>query len=148
MTTPVTDDRKWHELLQKRIFLRLLVPMLWALGMLGLVIYDVYKGEVSPIQLPWLLPGVVLGVPFGVLTKVVWADGQVKVKGDKLQFLLIAVYIAVRFGSRYVLSNTLGEVSYIGDIALLLTSGTLIGRSLGLAWKVRRVLLTRYMTSS
>lgn len=133
-------EPKWHQLLHRNVFVRFMMPIIIGLAMLTLVVIDVVHGAMSITLLPWIIPGIIVGYPFGHMTKLDWKDGKLNATRDRTQWIILLVYVAVRFGERSAVSSFFGDQPYAGDIILLLTSGMLIGRSLGLIWPVRAAL--------
>lgn len=123
--------------------MRLVLPMLLGGGMLGVVIGDVVQGHVGLGLLTWLAPGILIGYPFGRMTKLTWQDDQLNVVMDRGQIALILVYVVVRYATRAAVTTVFGDLTTIGDILLLVTGGTLIGRSLGIIRPIRMALKLR-----
>lgn len=139
----MTAEPRWHQLLHRNIFLRLAMPVVIGMVMLGLVILDVLHGNVGVTSLPVIIPGMLLGYPFGRMTKVNWKDGKLNTVRDRGQWIILAVYFVVRFGTRTAVNDIFGNLSSAGDIALLITGGMLIGRSIGTLWPVAKALAGR-----
>jgi len=139
----MTAEPRWHQLLHRNIFLRLAMPVVMGLVMLGLVILDVLHGNVGVSSLPVIIPGMLLGYPFGRMTKVDWKDGKLNTVRDRSQWIILAVYFVVRFGTRTTVADIFGNLSSAGDIVLLITAGMLIGRSIGTLWPVYKALAAR-----
>lgn len=132
----MTAEPRWRQLLHRNIVLRLAKPVAIGLVMLGLVILDVLHGNVGVSSLPVIIPGMPLGYPFGRMTKVDWKNGKLNTVRDRSQWIILAVYFAVRFGTRTAVSDVFGDLRSAGDIVLPITSGMFIRRSIGTLWPV------------
>ena len=139
-----TSWLSWHQLLHRRLLVRLAMPVLVGVVMLGFVVSDVFGGQMPPLNLLWAVPGLLVGYPFGRLTKVAWDHETAQVvAGGGRQIVVLVAFVGIRFAARFLLNEEFGNLSYVTDLVLLITVGALAGRSLGLLQQIRTVLISR-----
>lgn len=90
----------WHGLVHRRLVLRVTVPVIVGVVMLGFVLIDLIEGRLPPLALRWALAGLALGYPFGRLTKVSWDSESSQVVRDGGQVAILLAYLVFRRGSR------------------------------------------------
>ncbi len=130
----------WLKHLDRALFLRFALPVLIGLAMLGTVLVDLADGHTPLVALLALGPGVVLGYPFGRLTKVGWNPEKSQVALIGSQLLVFAAYLSVRLWSRFVVAEEFRGVTFAADLIRLLSIGSMAGYSWGLSRRIRTVL--------
>jgi hypothetical protein len=88
-----------------------------------------------PGTLLWLLLSLVIGFGFGRAIRVVWNDGAAQVV-----LLLTLGFVILNVSSKAVLKHTLDDLTSAGVIVLLVSSGLLLGHSVGLLRQIRGAL--------
>ena len=69
-------------LLHRKLLARLTIPIVISTVMLGILIIDLFNTPVPSITFAWILVGMIIGYPFGHLTKISW-------NSDKTQLALV-----------------------------------------------------------
>jgi ABC-type transport system involved in cytochrome bd biosynthesis fused ATPase/permease subunit len=59
-------------LLHRKLLFRLIIPLITAAMMLVVIIIDSFFTSFPAITFAWVLVGIVIGFPFGRLTKISW----------------------------------------------------------------------------
>jgi len=132
----------WFRSLQRRILIRLFLPVLLGIMMLATVLVDVATSHTPITAFILLFPGFVIGFPFGRMTKVAWDSEKSQVVLIGRQLLLFVAYLSVRLASRLLLSERLEGVSFAVDVISLFSIGSMFGYSWGLSRRVRGALRT------
>ena len=116
--------------------------------MLGILIIDLLKTPVPAITFAWVLVGMVIGYPFGHLTKISW-------NSDKTQLALVGsqmVHIcSFHYNQNYREHNHSHRIwLFILCIAiiLLVSIGVTIGKTLGMMRQIRLALKSNGSSSS
>jgi len=59
-------------LLHRKLLARLTIPIVISTVMIGILIIDLFNTPVPVITFAWVLVGMIIGYPFGHLTKISW----------------------------------------------------------------------------
>lgn len=123
-----------HQHIDKRLLFRLSIFLLIALVICGIVIRDVYVGDlIWWMALIGVLVGIGLGYILGRVLTVKWHETKQKavMEMDIVGFIAIGVYIAFRLGENWLLGFWLSGVA-LSTLSLAVLGGALLGRFLGL----------------
>lgn len=132
----------WFRSLQRRILIRLFLPVLLGFMMLVTVLVDVATGHTPVTALMLLFPGFLVGFPFGRMTKVAWDSEKSQVVLIGRQLLVFVAYLSVRLVSRLLLYEHFAGVSFAVDVISLFSIGSMFGYSWALSRRVRGALRT------
>jgi hypothetical protein len=80
----------------------------------------------------WIIVGIVIGYPFGRLTKISWNSDKTQLVLDGSGMVLIVAYIVSSIIRSIILHIKFGYSSYMLAIALLASVGGTIGKTLGM----------------
>jgi hypothetical protein len=80
----------------------------------------------------WIIVGIVIGYPFGRLTKISWNSDKTHLVLDGSGMVLIVAYIVSSIIRSIILHIKFGYLSYMLAIALLASVGGTIGKTLGM----------------
>jgi len=80
----------------------------------------------------WIIVGIVIGYPFGRLTKISWNSDKTQLVLDGSGMALIVAYIVSSIIRSIILHIKFGYSSYMLAIALLASVGGTIGKTLGM----------------
>ncbi len=108
--------------------------------MLVVVIIDSFFTSFPAITYAWILVGLIIGYPFGRLTKISWNSDKTQLALDGSGVVLIVVYIVTGITSSIVLRIEFGYLSYVLAITLLASVGGMIGRTLGMMRQIQLAL--------
>jgi hypothetical protein len=114
--------------------------MIIAAVMLVVVIIDSFFTSFPALTYAWILVGIIIGYPFGRLTKISWSSDKTQLVLDGSGTVLIVVYIIISIIRSIVLRTEFGYLSYVFAITLLASVGGQIGRTLGLMRQIRLAL--------
>ncbi|MGN6350919.1 MAG: hypothetical protein ACTHL3_05600 [Candidatus Nitrosocosmicus sp.] len=130
-----------RKLLHKKLLARLTIPLVISAVMLAISIIDLFSIPIPPITFVWLIVGIIIGYPFGRLTKISW-------NSDKTQLILVGsgigllvIFILIRIITSIVIRMEFGYLSYVLDIVFLVSAGGTIGRALGMVRQIRLALI-------
>lgn len=85
----------------------------------------------------WIIVGIVIGYPFGRLTKISWNSDKIQLVLDGSGMVLIVAYIVSSIIRSIILRIEFGYLAYMLAIALLAS----VGGTIGYKRKVNRILL-------
>jgi hypothetical protein len=139
----VSGAGSWRSLIHGRLLFRLAVPVVLALVLLGFAINDEIRGQVPLIVLLWVVPGLLVGYPLGHFTKVAWSSDGSQLMQGRGDWLVMGLYIALRTGERTLFTPQWINLPYISSAGALVGVGLLLGRSAGLAGRIRQMLARR-----
>jgi hypothetical protein len=108
--------------------------------MLVAVIIDSFYIPFPAVTYLWILVGIIIGYPFGRLTKISWNPDKTQLVLDGSGLALIVVYIVTTIIRSIILRMEFGYLSYVLAITLLGSVGGMIGRTLGTMAQVKRTL--------
>src|SRR5919197_1590971 len=120
-----------RNLLHRKILFRLTIPMIIAAVMLVVVIIDSFFTSFPVITYAWILVGIIIGYPFGRLTKISWNSDKTQLVLDGSGVALLVVYIVTSIIRSIILRIEFGYLSYVLAITLLVSVGGIIGRTIG-----------------
>ena len=130
-----------RNLLHKKLLARLTIPLLIGAVMLVIPIIDLFSIPIPPITFVWLIVGIIIGYPFGRLTKISW-------NSDKTQLVLVGsgigllvIFILTRIITSIIVRMEFGYLSYVLDIVFLVSVGGTIGRAFGMVRQIRLTLI-------
>lgn len=132
--------QRWRRLLQRKLLRQVTLPTLIGLIQLALAVIDLSQSQLSATLLVWLVVALAVGWCFGRAIRVVWDRDTVQVILVGGQVLLTLAYLVVSVGSRIVLNRTLGDLDATGVTILLVASGLMLGRTLGMLRQIREAL--------
>jgi hypothetical protein len=135
----------YRNLLHRKLLFRLTIPMIIAAVMLVVIIIDSLFTPFPTITYAWILVGIIIGYPFGRLTKISWNSDKTQLVLDGSGVVLIVVYIVTGIIRSIILRIEFGYLSYVLAITLLASVGGMIGRTLGM---MRQIQLTLKSNSS
>ena len=120
--------------------------MIIAAVMAVVLIIDIYYTPIPAITFAWILVGIIIGYPFGRLTKISWNSDKTQLVLDGSGVALVVVYTVTRIITTLLLRMEFGYLSYVLAITLLVSVGGSIGRELGMIRQIRHAF--RSTTSS
>ena len=120
--------------------------MIIAAVMLVVIIIDSLFTPFPTITYAWILVGIIIGYPFGRLTKISWNSDKTQLVLDGSGVILMVAYIAISIIRSIILRMEFGYLSYVLAITLLVSVGGSVGRELGMIRQIRHAL--RSSTSS
>jgi hypothetical protein len=130
-----------RKLLHKKLFARLTIPLVISAVMLAIPIIDLFSIPIPPITFVSLIVGIIIGYPFGRLTKISW-------NSDKTQLILVGsgigllvIFILTRIVTSIIIRMEFRYLSYALDIVFLISAGGTIGRALGMVRQIRLALI-------
>jgi hypothetical protein len=136
----------YRNLLHRKLLFRLTIPMIIAAVMLVVIIIDSLFTPFPTITYAWILVGIIIGYPFGRLTKISWNSDKTQLVLDGSGVILMVAYIAISIIRSIILRMEFGYLSYVLAITLLVSVGGSVGRELGMIRQIRHAL--RSSTSS
>jgi hypothetical protein len=114
--------------------------MIIAAVMLVAVIIDSFFTSFPTITYAWILVGLIIGYPFGRLTKISWNSDKTQLVLDGSGVALIVIYIVTGIIRSIILRIEFGYLSYVLAITLLASFGGMIGRTLGMMRQIQLAL--------
>jgi len=135
-------------LLHRKLLARLTIPIVISTVMLGILIIDLFKTPVPAITFAWVLVGMVIGYPFGHLTKISWNSDKTQLALVGSQMVLFVVFIITRIIASITIRIEFGYLSYVLAIILLVSIGVTIGKTLGMMRQIRLALKSNGSSSS
>ena len=136
----------YRNLLHRKLLSRLTIPMIISAVMAVVLIIDIYYTPIPAITFAWILVGIIIGYPFGRLTKISWNSDKTQLVLDGSGVILMVAYIAISIIRSIILRMEFGYLSYVLAITLLVSVGGSIGRELGMIRQIRHAF--RSTTSS
>ena len=124
-------------LLHRKLLFRLIIPLITAAMMLVAVIIDWFFISFPAITFAWVLVGIVIGFPFGRLTKISWNSDKTQLVLDGSGMALLVAYIVTSIIRSIILRMEFGYLSYVLAITLLASVGGAIGRTLGMMKQIQ-----------
>jgi hypothetical protein len=128
------------KLLDRKLLLRLTIPSVIAAVILVGVIIDAFITAIPVITFAWILVGIIIGYPFGRLTKISWNSdrGQFLLVGS--QVVILGVYLVTKIITSLIIRTEFGYLTYVIDIVLLITVGSIFGKTLGTLRQIQMAL--------
>ena len=136
-----------QNLLHRKLLARLTIPLVISAVMLVVPIIDFFYLSLPPITFAWILVGIVIGYPFGRLTKISWNSDNTQLILDGSGIVLLVVFIIIRIITSIIIRTEFGYLSYVLDIVLLVSVGGTVGRALGMLKQIRLALLANRSSS-
>ncbi len=133
---------KNRPLISNRLKTRSALFLLIAIVMLGIMAYDVIRGDAAWwMALAGIAVGLVIGFIFGRLARVRWHETEEKIvmQNDAMSVVLIVVYIGLAMLRNVLLHDILSGAALLA-VTFALASGILFGRFLGMHISIMRVL--------
>jgi hypothetical protein len=127
-------------LLHRKLLVRLTIPLVISAVMLVVTIIDFFYSSLPLITFAWILVGIVIGYPFGRLTKISWNSDKTQLVLDGSGIVLLVVFIIIRIITSIIIRTEFGYLSYVLDIVLLVSVGGTVGRALGMLRQIRLAL--------
>jgi hypothetical protein len=117
-------------------------------AMLVGVITDVlFFTPIPPINFAWILVGIIIGYPFGRLTKILWNSDKTQLVLNGSGVILLVAFVITRIITSIVIRMELGYLSYVLDIVLLVGVGSMTGRILGTMAQIKHALMSNSSSS-
>jgi hypothetical protein len=136
-----------RNLLSKKLLTRLTIPTIISIVMLVGLVIDLAYSHIPAITFAWIFVGIVIGYPFGRLTKISWNSDNTQLVLDGSGIILLVAFIIVRIITSMVIRMELGYLAYALDIALLVSVGGTIGKTLGMIRQIRLALISNRSSS-
>ena len=127
-------------LLHRKLLVRLTIPLVISVVMLVVTVIDFFYSSLPLITFAWILVGIVIGYPFGRLTKISWNSDKTQLVLDGSGIVLLVVFIIIRIITSIIIRTEFGYLSYVLDIVLLVSVGGTVGRALGMLRQIRLAL--------
>ena len=105
--------------------------------MFVVIIIDSFFTLFPAITFAWVLVGIVIGFPFGRLTKISWNSDKTQIVLDGSGMALLVAYIVTSIIRSIILRMEFGYLSYVLAITLLASVGGAIGRTLGMMKQIQ-----------
>jgi hypothetical protein len=135
-------------LLHKKLLARLTIPLVISAVMLVVSIVDFFSLSYPTITFAWILVGIVIGYPFGRLTKISWNSNKTQLILDGSGIILLVIFIIIRIIISMIIRTEFSYLSYVLDIVLLVSVGGTVGRALGMLREIRLALASSNNSSS
>jgi hypothetical protein len=116
--------------------------------MLVVSIVDFFSLFFPPITFAWIPVGIIIGYPFGRLTKISWNSDKTQLILDGSGIILLVVFIIIRIITSMIIRTEFSYLSYVLDIVLLVSVGGTVGRALGMLREIRLALASSNNSSS
>ena len=130
-----------RNLLHRKLLSRLTIPMIISAVMaVVLIIDDTFFTPIPAISFAWILVGIIIGYPFGRLTKISWNSDKTQLVLDGSGVALVVVYTVTRIITTLLLRMEFGYLSYVLAITLLVSVGGSIGRELGMISQIKHAI--------
>jgi hypothetical protein len=130
--------QRWRHLVQGKLRRQVTLPAVLGLVQLALAAASIARGEAPASVLFWFVPALVVGFAFGRATRVVWDSETYQAVLVGGQVILTLAWLGVQIGSRSALTLALRDLSYAGDITMVIAAGLVIGHSLALLGRIGR----------
>ena len=115
--------------------------------MIVVLVIDLVYAHIPAITFTWVIVGIIIGYPFGRLTKISWNSDKTQLILDGSGIILILAFIVVRIIVSMLIRIEFGYLAYVLDIVLLVSIGGTIGKTLGMARQIRLALMSSGSTS-
>ena len=136
-----------RNLLHRRLLTRLIIPIVISVVMLVVLIIELFYTPIPAITFAWILVGIIIGYPFGRLTKISWNSEKTQLVLDGSGVVLLGIYIVTRIITSIVIRTEFGYLSYVLAIILLVSVGGTTGRTLGMMRQIRLALMSNSSSS-
>lgn len=129
-----------RNLLHRKLLLRLTIPSIIAAGMLVGAIIDTFFTPIPAITFAWILAGIIIGYPFGRLTKISWNSDKTQLVLVGSGVIILGGYLVTRIITDIIIHMEFGYLSYMLAIVLLVAAGSGIGRTVGMMRQIQLAL--------
>lgn len=134
-----------RNLLDRKLVLRLTIPSIIAVVILVGVIIDTFFTAIPAITFAWIFVGIIIGYPFGRLTKISWNSDRTQLVLVGSQVVILGIYLVTKIITSLIIRVEFGYLAYMLAIVLLTTVGSIVGKTLG---TLRQIQLALMSTSS
>ena len=110
--------------------------------MIVVIIADLLYASIPLITFAWIFVGIIVGYPFGRLTKISWTSDNTQLALVGLGIALLVAFIIIRIITSMIIRMEFGYLPYVLDIVLLVSVGGTIGKTLGMIKQIRLALAT------
>ncbi len=104
------------------------------------VIIDSFNTPFPGITYAWILVGIIIGYPFGRLTKISCNADRTQLVLDGSGVILLVAYVVTAIIRSIILRIEFGYLYYVLAITLLVSVGGMIGRTYGTVAQIKRAL--------
>jgi hypothetical protein len=132
---------RFRDLLHRKLVLRLTIPSIIAAVIIVGLIIDTFFTALPAITFAWILVGIIIGYPFGRLTKISWNSDRTQLVLVGSQVIILGVYLVTKIITSIIIRMEFAYLSYVLDIVLLTTAGSIIGKTLGTLRQIQLALL-------
>jgi hypothetical protein len=136
-----------RNLLHRKLLLRLTIPSIIAAVIIIGVIIDTFFTPIPAITFAWILVGIIIGYPFGRLTKISWNSDKTQLVLVGSGVVVLGIYLVTRIITSIIIRMEFGYLSYVLDIVLLITVGSIIGKTLGTMRQIQLALMSTTSSS-
>jgi hypothetical protein len=136
-----------RNLLHRKLLLRLTIPSIIAAVIIIGVIIDTFFTPIPAITFVWILVGIIIGYPFGRLTKISWNSDKTQLVFVGSGVIVIGVYLVTRIITSIIIRMEFGYLSYVLAIVLLVTAGSIIGKTVGTMRQIQLALMSTTSSS-
>ena len=136
-----------RNLVHRKLLLRLTLPSIIAAAMLIAVIIDSFFTPFPAITYAWILLGIIIGYPFGRLTKISWNSDKTQPVLVGSGVILLVAFVVTRIIASIIIRIEFGYLSYVLAIILLVSVGGTTGRTLGMMRQIRLALMSNSSSS-
>jgi hypothetical protein len=127
-------------LLHRKLLARLTIPLVISAVMLVVTITDFYNIPIPAITFAWILVGIIIGYPFGRMTKISWNSDKTQLVLVGSGIVLLVVFIIIRIITSIIIRTGFDHLSYVLDMVLFVSVGGTVGRALGMLRQIRLTL--------
>jgi hypothetical protein len=138
-----------RNLLHRKLLSRLAIPSIIAAAMLvGVIIDDTFFMPIPAITFPWTAVGLIIGYTFGRMIKISWNSDKTQLVLDGSSMVVIVVYLVIRIVTSITIRMEFSYLSYLLAIVLLVSVGSLTGKTLGTMNQIKHALMSNNSSSS
>jgi hypothetical protein len=131
-----------RNLLDKKLRTRLTIPIVISTAMIVVIIADLLYTSIPLITFAWIFVGIIVGYPFGRLTRISWTSDNTQLALVGSGIALLVAFIIIRIITSMIIRMEFGYLPYVLDIVLLVSVGGTIGKTLGMMKQIRLALVT------
>lgn len=128
--------------LHKRVLFRLWYMFIIALAASVVLVYELFTTDFSwVVALVTLAVSIILGVWFSNIYRIRWDEAEQLIamrRFDRWSASFLVVYIALRYGVEYFVSQTYPGTILAFGIGICMLAGVAMGRFLGLNFAIKR----------
>jgi hypothetical protein len=110
--------------------------------MIVVIIADLLHTSIPLITFAWIFVGIIVGYPFGRLTRISWTSDNTQLALVGSGIALLVAFIIIRIITSMIIRMEFGYLPYVLDIVLLVSVGGTIGKTLGMIKQIRLALVT------